>query len=786
VKNLRSVALPLAVAVAFFVVALLPALPDSAIRGTVSVAQGYPSYLAAFKTKYPTTTLDTRLSCMLCHTSESFSNPVNCYKRDLANLGAATPIATRLNMLDAVDSDGDGVANGVEATTARPGGGVGFSPGLVGSNGRDPCGANASLAVTNVCESPTDTDGDGTIDCNDGCPNDPAKTTPGACGCGNPDVDSDGDGVLDCVDACPGVNDSTDANGNGLADCLEGIAFMVNTTDDTLDANPGDGICADAGGKCSLRAAVMEANANIDSNTIVLPAGTYILTIPGANVGAESGDLNIIESVNIQGAGAQTTIVDGNAADCVFDLGGFQSTISISGVTIQNGHSTAFGSGGVYSLDNNLTLTNCAIVNNSLTYSSGYGAGVFSAGPLTMTNCLIANNTLTGSLSAFGGGVCLYFGGTSTLTNCTITGNSAGGTVDSDGGGIAVIGNATTLTNCTITNNTCTGQAGGAYFDSGSTTTLTVRNTIISGNIGSANCEAKPGSTITSAGYNLEDADTCNFHSTGDLLNASPNLDVLADNGGPTKTHGLLAGSPAIDAGDPAGGPTNDQRGLPRPVDGAGGSTAISDIGAFEFSDCDGNTLDDAREVADGVQLPDCDEDGIPDACELTTDCNQNGIPDSCESDADGDGTIDACDPCPNSASNVDSDGDGTPDCNDGCPNDPSKTAPGDCGCGVADADSDEDGVADCVDVCPDFANADQSDTDNDGSGDACDEAPTDPAVGGANQDSGGGEAGAGEGAAGNATDCGTALACGPSAANMMLFTFAGILCMKRLRRIVR
>lgn len=31
-----------------------------------------------------------------------------------------------------------------------------------------------------------------------------------------------------------------------------------------------------------------------------------------------------------------------------------------------------------------------------------------------------------------------------------------------------------------------------------------------------------------------------------------PMLDMLADNGGPTETHALMAGSPAIDAGDPS------------------------------------------------------------------------------------------------------------------------------------------------------------------------------------------------------------------------------------------
>ena len=42
-----------------------------------------------------------------------------------------------------------------------------------------------------------DTDGDGTLDCNDNCPNDPDKIEPGQCGCGVPDTDTDGDGTAD-------------------------------------------------------------------------------------------------------------------------------------------------------------------------------------------------------------------------------------------------------------------------------------------------------------------------------------------------------------------------------------------------------------------------------------------------------------------------------------------------------------------------------------------------------------------------------------------------------------
>jgi hypothetical protein len=55
-------------------------------------------------------------------------------------------------------------------------------------------------------------------------------------------------------------------------------------------------------------------------------------------------------------------------------------------------------------------------------------------------------------------------------------------------------------------------------------------------------------------------------------------LGALADNGGPTKTHALLAGSPAINKGNSFRA-TTDQRGVARPVGVA------SDIGAFEFED---------------------------------------------------------------------------------------------------------------------------------------------------------------------------------------------------------
>lgn len=68
-----------------------------------------------------------------------------------------------------------------------------------------------------------DSDGDGIGDAADGCPADPAKTSPGACGCGTPDTDSDGDSVPDCLDICPAGDDTIDVNANGIPDCAEVI-----------------------------------------------------------------------------------------------------------------------------------------------------------------------------------------------------------------------------------------------------------------------------------------------------------------------------------------------------------------------------------------------------------------------------------------------------------------------------------------------------------------------------------------------------------------------------------
>lgn len=73
-------------------------------------------------------------------------------------------------------------------------------------------------------------------------------------------------------------------------------------------------------------------------------------------------------------------------------------------------------------------------------------------------------------------------------------------------------------------------------------------------------------------------------------------------------------------------------------------------------------------------------------------------IPDDCPLDP----TKTAPGVCGCGAADLDTDADGMLDCQEECDQDPNKTAPGECGCGQADADGDGDGALDCRDQCPD------------------------------------------------------------------------------------
>ena len=102
---------------------------------------------------------------------------------------------------------GDGVVQASRGEVCDDGAGNGGPGGcLADCSGRDLCPNDPAKTAPGICgcERPdADTDGDGTADCLDLCPDHGTKVDPGTCGCGQDDVDTDGDGVLDCLDGCP-------------------------------------------------------------------------------------------------------------------------------------------------------------------------------------------------------------------------------------------------------------------------------------------------------------------------------------------------------------------------------------------------------------------------------------------------------------------------------------------------------------------------------------------------------------------------------------------------------
>ena len=260
--------------------------------------------------------------------------------------------------------------------------------------------------------------------------------------------------------------------------------FTVNSTVDAVDADPGDGVCETAvAGQCTLRAAVMEANAFPGSDTIQVAAGNYLLTILGENEDlSATGDLDITEELTITGAGQATTIVDGNQADRIFHILG--AAVILSDMTITNGrvtNSSVYGGGGVlndfdedYHLGK-LTLNMVTVSNNKTVDWAFNGGGILSiGGSLTVTNSLIQDNEAN---FASGGGISA--GSIVVIENTTVSNNVA----YNSGGGIAA--GFVHISNSIVDNNSLRkdefnsgGEGGGLYIAYPST----IENTIVSNN----------------------------------------------------------------------------------------------------------------------------------------------------------------------------------------------------------------------------------------------------------------------------------------------------------------
>src|SRR5439155_6606396 len=218
---------------------------------------------------------------------------------------------------------------------------------------------------------------------------------------------------------------------------LSAASYTVSSTIDAVDANPGDGVCADATGACTLRAAVMEANALPGLDSVTLAAGPYDLDIQGPGEdAATTGDLDITDDLEIKGAGAESTIIDGSPQGTGRFLGDTAftvhpgATVVMSHLTIQHGGNDGSLGGGILNLGS-LALTDVFLREN-LAFAGG---GVTNVGALSVerTNFKMNEATEGGGIRNIGGTLTAH--NSSFIHNCNPGGQSGGGAIESDQGG---------------------------------------------------------------------------------------------------------------------------------------------------------------------------------------------------------------------------------------------------------------------------------------------------------------------------------------------------------------
>jgi parallel beta-helix repeat protein len=268
-------------------------------------------------------------------------------------------------------------------------------------------------------------------------------------------------------------------------------------------------------------------------DTIYVAAGTY------------NEDITLVNGVDVLGAGADVTTIDGT--NHVVSAGSsVGSGTVLDGFTITGGFHN-YG-GGMHIDGSSLTVSNCIFFENEADNRGG-GMYIINGASPVVANCIFANNTAN---NFTGGGIYADASSSPTIINNTIVGNTApnGGGIYSDNS------SSTTITNNIIVGNTANTSGGGIYAAG---TPPTINYNDVFGN-----------TAPTGADY---------YGCSGGT--GAKTVDPDFETG-----YNLSAISPCIDVGDNAAVPaglTTDFEGDPRIFDGDDDGTDTVDMGADEY-----------------------------------------------------------------------------------------------------------------------------------------------------------------------------------------------------------
>ncbi|WP_178106745.1 CSLREA domain-containing protein [Pseudomonas mangiferae] len=265
--------------------------------------------------------------------------------------------------------------------------------------------------------------------------------------------------------------------------------WRVNRADDHYD-----GVCNAV--DCSLRDAISAANAGKGPQRILLPAGTYVLTLP-ADVGEEgevldedanlNGDLDVSGNVTIFGAGVGRTLIRGSdsAHDRLFEvLAG--ASLRLEGLSLEKGHTSFYGG----ALENHgnayLRLVDLTGNTGSAAFDPGAGGALANFGHMEVDQARFKGNRSSAGEAHFGQGGAIYNAGDLRVRDSRFDDNTASDDDDMGLGGAIYNRGKLEVARTSFVGNRVSVNGSGSAIANDNGATLTLSNSTLSGNFGDA------------------------------------------------------------------------------------------------------------------------------------------------------------------------------------------------------------------------------------------------------------------------------------------------------------
>ncbi len=160
-----------------------------------------------------------------------------------------------------------------------------------------------------------------------------------------------------------------------------GATIIVDTHADDITVN----------GNCTLREAVISANADSGADNCITGSGADTISLPSGLFVLSLGQIDLGSEMEIVGQGMDQTVIDGSLSTRIFSRTSAAAEVTIRDLTLKNARPpSGFGGGALYQGQfYETTLENVRLNNNA---TDRWGGAIYSQGTLTLIDCDVMNN----------------------------------------------------------------------------------------------------------------------------------------------------------------------------------------------------------------------------------------------------------------------------------------------------------------------------------------------------------------------------------------------------------